>query len=279
MQAEAIVEPTGARPFVKSAGGKRHLLHELRKHVPASFGKYYEPFVGGGALFFDLQPAHAVLGDANLNLLAAYKGVRDDVEGVIALLGLHERRHCKTHYLEQRKLLLVDERPVGPVTNAAARMIYVNKTCFNGLWRVNRKGQFNVPMGDYDRPTICDPAGLRAASRALQGVTLVHEDFRKTAGLVHPGDFVYFDPPYVPVDQTSNFVGYVMNGFGEMDQIALRHFARVLRDGGVHVLLSNADVPWVREAYDGFNIRRVEANRSINSKGGKRGAVGEVLIW
>jgi DNA adenine methylase len=274
------VSLAGARPFIKSAGGKRLLLHELRKHVPSSYGTYFEPFVGGGALFFDLRSGCAVLGDANLNLMSAYKGVRDDVDGVVELLRLHEKLHCREHYYAQRRTLLVDGRPVGHIENAAARMIYINKTCFNGLWRVNRKGEFNVPMGDYTAPNICDVFGLKAASMALQGVKLLCQSWEKTAELVQKGDFVYFDPPYWPVGGTSNFTSYTSGGFGPEDQRALRDCARVLRKGGAHVLLSNADVPEVRELYESaFNVRRVQANRAINSKGGKRGSVGELLIW
>lgn len=268
-----------ARPFTKWAGGKRQLLHELRKHVPSTFGKYVEPFVGGGALFFDLQPKGAILADINLNLMAAYKGVRDEVESVIGLLGAHQGMHCKAHYLDSRSLLLVDGQPVGKLANAAARMIYVNKTCFNGLWRVNKKGGYNVPMGDYANPTICDSPGLRAASRVLQGTSLFCQSWEKTAELVKSGDFVYFDPPYIPVTGTANFTGYASGGFDMTEQRKLRDCAAILKHGGVHVLLSNSDTDATRDLYAGFPMRRVEANRAINSAGGKRGAVGELLIW
>ena len=268
-----------ARPFTKWAGGKRQLLHELRKHVPSTFGKYVEPFVGGGALFFDLQPKSAILADINLNLMAAYKGVRDELAGVIRLLDLHKILHDRAHYSKERKLLLIDGEPVGKLANAAARMIYVNKTCFNGLWRVNKKGGYNVPMGDYANPTICDAPGLRAASRALQGTSLFCQGWEKTAELVKAGDFVYFDPPYIPATATANFTGYASGGFDMTEQRKLRDCAAILKYGGAHVLLSNSDTDTTRDLYAGFPMRRVEANRSINSAGGKRGAVGEILIW
>jgi DNA adenine methylase len=269
-----------AKPFLKWAGGKRQLLHELRDHIPSAFGRYFEPFVGGGAFFFDIQPTGVILGDINLNLIAAYKGVRDDVESVIGLLKIHERLHCKAHYFESRALMLVEGRPVGKIANAAARMIYINKTCFNGLFRVNKAGGYNVPMGRYENPTICDAWGLRAASRALQGVSLLNQSWEKTAEAVGKGDFVYFDSPYVPASASANFVGYARGGFGPDDQRKLRDCALILKKGGAYVLLSNSDTPEVRELYGrGFEMRRVEANRAINSKGGKRGAVGELLIW
>lgn len=278
-----VAQPVGspaARPFLKWAGGKRQLLPELRKHVPSSFRKYVEPFVGGGAFFFDLQPREAILGDVNSALISAYMGVRNLVEGVIRHLERHARLHSKEHYLETRKLLVVNGQPVGEVSNAAARTIYVNKTCFNGLWRVNSKGGFNVPMGDYANPTICDAPGLRAASRALQHTTLLCQDWRKTARLVERGDFVYFDPPYAPVSKTANFVGYASGGFLWIDQVKLMECALQLKAGGAYVLLTNADVPEVRDLYKrGFEMRRVDANRAINSAGGKRGAVGELIIW
>jgi DNA adenine methylase len=267
--------PSPATPFLKWVGGKRQLLPEIRKHVPEKFGRYVEPFLGGGAVFFDLSPVGGTrLGDANGELVGTYRAVRDDVEEVIKTLHAHARLHSAKHYYHVRGL---GSDLTGPAL--AARMIYLNKTGFNGLYRVNRSGGFNVPIGSYKNPTVCDEANLRACARALQGVDLVQADFTLVAEPARSGDFVYFDPPYVPVGGTSDFTSFTAAGFGIADQERLVDFAGRLKASGVHVLLSNADLPAVRELYRGFEMRAVQARRNINSNGGKRGAVGELLIW
>jgi DNA adenine methylase len=269
-----------ARPFVKSAGGKTQLLDELRKNVPTHFDVYLEPFVGGGALFFDLRGRglrSAVLGDASDLLINAYTWVRDDVEAVIARLAILKKKHSKEFYYAHRKVAFTNMRDT---VEGAASYIYFSKTCFNGLWRVNRDGGFNVPMGKYTNPGICDEAGLRAASAALQGVRLCANGFQVTSDLARQGDFVYFDPPYWPRGGESYFTDYTPGGFDSMAQERLRNTALELKRRGVHVLLSNADVAPVRKLYaEGFETRRVKAARNINSKVDKRGDVGELLIW
>lgn len=272
-----------AKPFLKWVGGKRQLLPELLKHIPEGPFNYFEPFVGGGALFFALSPDQAktaVLGDSNLHLIAAYKGVRDDVEAVIGALKIHQARHSLEHYLEARRHLVVDGRPAGTIPAVAARVIYINRTCFNGLWRVNKKGGYNVPMGRYENPTICDGPNLKACSRALQGVLLRHLDFWWTIETATKGDFVYFDPPYVPASTSANFTGYAKEGFTYDDQVRLRDCALRLKAAGANVLLSNSDTSIVRDLYKrGFQMRLVEARRAVNSDASKRGKVGELLIW
>jgi DNA adenine methylase len=264
-----------AAPFLKWVGGKRQLLPEIRKHVPERFGRYFEPFVGGGAVFFDLYAAGRIskawLGDVNPRLMLTYAAVRDNVGALIELLLVHSRQHSEKHFYETRV-----DRPLPPIIGAA-RTIYLNKTCFNGLYRVNRKGEFNVPFGKYKNPNICDAENLRACSTALTRVSLNCVNFDAVAATF--GDFVYFDPPYYPVNETSDFTGYTPGGFGAADQQRLAEHARGLKKLGVHVLLSNADLPPVRELYKGFEMRTVQAKRAINSKGGKRGSVGELLIW
>jgi DNA adenine methylase len=278
-QATTVVTdpPSPAVPLLKFSGGKRQLLPEIRKHVPTSFNRYFEPFVGGGAVFFDLLPAVAQISDANAELVNMYEAVRDDVEAVIASLSEHAREHSEEHYYSVRT-----QRPTSQVA-VAARMIYLNKTCFNGLYRVNRKGGFNVPFGRYDNPTICDADNLRACSKVLQGVAITWGDFESTlVGAQRPPrrhDFVYCDPPYAPVSSTSNFTSYTAGGFTWGDQDRLARCARRFKEAGVHVLLSNADLPNVRELYNGFEMRTVQARRNINSNGKKRGNVGELLIW
>ncbi len=266
-------------PFTKWAGGKRQLLPELRKSLPEEFNHYYEPFVGGGALFFDLRASgwkgSATLGDANERLVRTYLGVRNDVETVITCLKL--MRYKKSEYLERRARaidLCGDEE-------VAAWFIYLNKCGFNGLYRVNSAGKFNVPFGDYTNPTICDAEGLRRASVALKKTRFFIGDFEKTCKSVEAEDLVYLDPPYAPASATSDFTGYTRDGFTIEDQTRLRDVASRLKRIGANVILSNADLPVIRNLYTrslGFSIRRVEARRNINSKASARGAVGEVII-
>ena len=274
-----------AGPFLKWAGGKRQLLPELLKHVPPQVfygnkpGHYYEPFIGGGALFFQLRKlgidGPATLGDSNERLVRTYIGVRDDVEAVIeGLSGMtYDRVEFNTERARDWNLLIDD-------ADFAIRFIYLNRTCFNGLYRVNRKGDFNVPFGKYTNPTICDAEGLRSAAAALKKTTFKIGDFEKTVKSAELGDLVYFDPPYVPVNETSNFTGYTRDGFTYEDQERLRDCAVNLKRRGVHVMLSNADVPIVRQLYAGkeFKTHVVSARRNINSKGSSRGIVGEVII-
>lgn len=266
---------TRAVPLVKWCGGKRQLLPELLKRVPKSFGVYHEPFLGGGAMFFALRPAKAALSDANPELVIAYRAVRGKVKQVIKLLLELQAKHSKGQYLRIRKQKwwLLDSVEV------AARLIYLNKTCFNGIFRLNRKGEFNVPMGRYPKThVICDDDNLRACSRALQGVSIEHLDFRQAIAKAERGDFIYADPPYVPVSSTANFTSYTDKGFGLGDQRDLVELARQLKRRGVKVLLSNAGTEAVRDLYQGFSIDVVEARRSVNCDGGARGKVMEFLI-
>jgi len=270
---------TRPKPFLKWAGGKRQLLPELMKALPDEFYHYYEPFVGGGALFFNMRAlgwgGHATLADSNDLLMRTYLGVRNDVEAVID--DLKGATYSKEEFLEQRaRQPFVQENP--DPTVVAAWLIYLNKTCFNGLWRVNSKGQFNVPFGRYTNPTICDAEGLRACASALRKTKLLTADFERTVKSAETGDLVYLDPPYAPVNTTSDFTGYTKAGFDGPDQERLRDCALKLKERGVHVILSNADVEIVRKLYRKFNIRRVEARRAINSKATSRGSVGEVII-
>lgn len=268
-------EAPAGRPFLKWVGGKRQLLARIHRHLPKELsGTYHEPFVGGGALFFNLRPEKAVLSDANERLIRTYRGVRDDVERVVALLRGYP--HDKKFFLEARQW------PIDGGTDAevAAWMIYLNKTGFNGLYRVNRSNVFNVPFGRYVRPTICDEHNLRACSAALAGVDLRHEGFEAVHERARPGDLVYFDPPYVPLSKTSSFTSYTAAGFGPDQQVRLRDLALALKQRGVQVVLSNSDSKEVRALYrDGFRIVRVPATRAVNARASARGKkVGEVVI-
>lgn len=267
-----------AQPFVKWVGGKRQLLPQLLAHVPPKFGTYYEPFVGGGALFFALAHPRAVLCDANLRLIRTYRAVRDDVETLIALLKGCAARHSTDFYYETRA---VNPDAFNHDVEVAAWFIYLNRTCFNGLYRVNSKGVFNVPIGRYENPQICDEERLRACSRALAHAEIEWTDFRELAGRPLQGDFVYCDPPYAPLSATADFASYTADGFGGKDQADLRDLAGVLKRRGVHVLLSNSSAPLIRELYKDralFEVIPVLARRAVNSNAALRGPVTELLI-
>lgn len=267
-----------AGPIVKWVGGKTRLLSELRARAPKKFGTYFEPFLGGGALFFALAPEKAILGDMNEALINTYRTVASCVEPVIKRLEVHRREHGKAGYYYEIRDWWNDHRHAVDDIAAAAAFIYLNKTCFNGLWRVNREGEFNVPRGDYKDPKVFDPEALRTAAAVLSRAQLMHGPYARTVDEARPGDFVYFDPPYDPVSKTSNFTSYTKDAFGKKEQEQLRDTARGLRDRGVNVMLSNNDTEYVRALYSDFCIDNVKCGRSINSKGDKRGAVDEVII-
>jgi DNA adenine methylase len=260
------------RPFLKWAGGKGQLLAELRALVPPLRGRYFEPFLGGGALFFDLLPPKGVLSDVNAEIVGCYATVRDRVDELIRSLKKH--RYEVDHYYAVRDS---DPAKLSPV-DRAARTIFLNKTGFNGLYRVNSSGKFNVPFGRYAKPLICDEANLRACSAALAKVELVTCDFEESASRAKKGDFVYFDPPYVPLSRTATFTAYARGGFGRDAQNRLASVFDRLARRGVKVLLSNSDVPEIRELYSDYRIEIVKAARAINSKGSRRGPVTEVLV-
>lgn len=276
-----------ARPFLKWVGGKRRLVTELLRHIPADFGTYHEPFLGGGALFYALAEGlppeagatlpWASLSDMNLRLIRAYRGVRDDVEGVIERLAGHAAANCEAHYYAVRAAEIDSAEDDAEV---AAWLIYLNKTGYNGLYRVNNKGRFNVPWGRYANPNICDEPNLRAVSRTLMGADIEHRGYEAVLDRAEPGDVVYFDPPYVPVSDTASFTAYTQAGFGMSDQVRLRDVAVELKRRGVTILLSNSDTPLTRELYCGELQRRTALMpRSINCSADKRGAVAELIVW
>jgi DNA adenine methylase len=277
-------DPAQARPFLKWAGGKGQLLKQYTAFFPQdAIQNYYEPFVGSGAVFFYLRGSSQFetyhLSDVNPALINCYRVVRDEVESLIALLAEHKALHGKDHYYAVRAL---DRDPgwlqSAPEVERAARMIYLNKTCYNGLWRVNRQGQFNVPMGRYANPDILSEHRLRAASAALQGVAIEAARFASVLDRAAKGDFVYFDPPYHPVSVTADFTSYAADDFGEADQRALAQVFAALARRGVRVMLSNSDTPPIHALYADFRIEIVEARRAINSAKGKRGPVTEVVV-
>lgn len=267
-----------ARPFVKWVGGKAKLCGEISARVPKAHGTYFEPFLGGGAVFFSELPKKAILFDINVELINAYTVVRDDVEALIAELRKHpceEEYYYKLREADRKQSFLE-----WPAVKRAARLIYLNKTCFNGLYRVNSRGYFNVPFGSYANPSILDEDNLRACSHALVGAEIFESTFLKVEELARCGDFVYFDPPYAPVNATSNFTSYSKDGFGDEQQRALRDLCVRLDHKGIRFLLSNSDVSLIRELYDPkkFRVETVFAARAINSNGAKRGKIPELLI-
>lgn len=268
-----------ARPFLKWAGGKARLIEQYKPFLPQSFDRYHEPFLGGGALFFHLAPRlqaagkTAFLSDLNPELVNVYMCVRDRVEDLITRLSAHEQAHSKEHYYTVRTNLETDK------VDRAARFIYLNKTCFNGLYRENSKGLFNVPIGRYKNPRICAPELLRPASVALQIADISERAFSEVGSRVKgKGDFVYFDPPYYPLSETSKFTAYSRYRFAEDKQTELRDLITTLSKQDAYVLASNSDCPFIRELYSGFQIETITAARSINSKASKRGKITEVLI-
>jgi len=268
------------RPFLKWAGGKRQLLDELRERVAMAqpHGRYHEPFAGGAALFFDLYARKqlgglkANLSDNNGRLIEAYQGVQRNVEQVIKYLEQHRKLHSESHYYTVRA-----ELPEDPVARAA-RIIYLNRTCFNGLYRENSKGEFNVPMGRYKNPAICDADNLRAVSAALRRCRISCRHFTAILDHAEAGDFVYFDPPYHPVSKTANFTSYHKDPFGEDAQRSLANVFRRLDERGVKLLLSNSDTPLIQELYKSYEVEIVMATRLVNRDAEKRGKVREVLV-
>jgi DNA adenine methylase len=239
---------------------------------------YQEPFLGSGAVFFHvrtrLAPRRIALSDSNADLIEAFVAVRDQVDAVIAELERHAARHSETHYYQVRDR---QSRELFPAARAA-RLIYLNRTCFNGLYRVNASGHFNVPMGRYVQPTILDADNLRAVSASLAGTRLAAGPFTRVLDEARAGDFVYFDPPYVPVSRTANFTSYTRGSFGQADQEELARVYRELDARGCLLMLSNSDTPLARKLYAGFSIHRLNARRNINSKGDRRGPVSELVV-
>lgn len=265
----------GVRPLLKWAGGKRQLLPAIKRHLPEQIDTYFEPFVGGGAVFFSLAGEgrfkRAVLADQNEELIATYRAVRDDVDAVIGELK-------KLHHSEEEYYLVRASRPRLPARRAA-RMIYLNRTGYNGLYRVNRAGRFNVPFGRYVRPKICDEERLLAVSQALQGVTLEVASFDTTVQAARPGDAVYFDPPYVPVSATARFAEYQSGGFSDEAHERLADLFGELWQRGVHAVLSNSDTPLTRRLFAPYQFEVVSARRNINSAASRRGATKEILAY
>lgn len=289
----AASAPPPARPFLKWAGGKAQLLPQLLRRAPARIETYFEPFLGGGALFFGLMadvaraPRRAVLNDLNAELVTTFEVVRDAPDRLARRLATLEHEYLAADPSARsdragREAMFYRVRAARPrsAVEVAARVIFLNKTCFNGLYRVNRSGEFNVPHGRYAAPRICDREALLAASAALQGAELRAVDFEAACADAQPGDFVYCDPPFHPLSATSSFTAYTEGDFGLDDQVRLKQCIDDLTRRGVAVMLSNSPHPLIRGGYlfAGYTIEQVQARRAINSRGDRRGPIGELVI-
>lgn len=267
-----------ARPFLKWAGGKGRMLGHISNHLPDRVAHYYEPFLGGGSVFLDLSNRRkfgkASIGDANRHLINAYLTVRDKVEDLISELSLPKYVYEKSAYYALRTIDPTDLSPV----EAAARFICLNRTCFNGLYRVNRKGQFNVPFGRYKNPLICDSANLRSVSAALQGVDIRNEGYAWVQDDPGPGDLVYFDPPYYPLSDTSKFTGYTEGGFTHDNHVELARLFSALAKRGVTTILSNSGADEARKLYRDFEIVELVGHRNVGGPSDYRNPVVEIMV-
>lgn len=288
------------KPFVKWVGGKSQLVEQIEKMLPTDgekvLTKYAEPMVGGGALFFSILSKYdfeeLYISDINAELINAYQAVKNDVDNLIAKLNEMQMLFLpmdengrKYFYYTVRERFNSTTLTEETATEKAAQFIFLNKTCFNGLYRVNRKGQFNVPMGAYKNPTICDEENLRNIHEALQNVTIVCGDYSLSKSFIDKDTFVYIDPPYRPISETSGFTSYNSDVFDDNEQIRLSKFIDEINNSGAKIVLSNSDPKNVNEEdnffddlYKNYKINRVEASRAINSKGDKRGKINELLI-
>ena len=272
-----VSNPSAAWPIIKWVGGKTKLLPEIATRLPREYRRYYEPFAGGAAVFFHLGPSAAVISDRNPDLIGMYRAVAADPDGVIRRLAIHRDAHDEDHYYRTRARW--NDRSVSwTALDRAATFVYLNRTCFNGLWRVNKGGGFNVPMGRYKNPTICDADTIARASALLRTTTILCGDYQAAVADAGPGDLVYFDPPYDPVTPTANFTAYTGDGFSRDDQAQLADTVRALADRGCAVVLSNSDTPFIRSLYRGLRVDRVRCPRAINSDPSRRGDVDEVLV-
>ena len=269
------------KPFIKWAGGKTQLLKEIQNNLPDTYNNYYEPFLGGGAVLLYLKPKYAYVNDLNNELINTYKQVKNNSKGLLILLENHKKNHSKEYYYSMRNLDRNSElyNQLSDVEKAA-RFIYLNKTCYNGMYRVNKKNQFNVPIGSYKNPTIYNQELIKDISCYLNEnqVNFYNYDFERFLKLPQQGDFVYLDPPYDPVSVTSSFTSYQVNGFTKDDQIRLKCACDQLNNRNVKFMLSNSDTSFINDLYKNYKIIKVKAKRNINSKADKRSPINEVII-
>ena len=269
-----------AAPFLKWVGGKRQLIPLIVKHLPKNIKdlKYSEPFIGGGAVFFHLQPQNAIVNDSNKELINVYNVIKNHLNELIQDLKKHENN--ADYFYHIRGLDRKDNFQKLTDIERASRIIYLNKTCYNGLYRVNSAGEFNAPFGRYKNPNIVNEPTLKAVNKFLNANNIIirNDDYASTIDEINEKTFVYLDPPYFPISEKSNFTGYVQGGWDMYDQIRLREFCDQLNERGVKFLLSNSAAPFIRDQYKKYSITTVKANRTINSDGANRGEINEFLI-
>ncbi|HGR6665270.1 TPA: DNA adenine methylase [Streptococcus pneumoniae] len=268
------------QPFTKWTGGKRQLLPVIRELIPKTYNRYFEPFVGGGALFFDLAPKDAVINDFNAELINCYQQIKDNPQELIEILKVHQEYNSKEYYLDLRSADRDERIDMMSEVQRAARILYMLRVNFNGLYRVNSKNQFNVPYGRYKNPKIVDEELISAISVYINNNQLEIKvgDFERAIVDVRTGDFVYFDPPYIPLSETSAFTSYTHEGFSFADQVRLRDAFKRLSDTGAYVMLSNSSSALVEELYKDFNIHYVEATRTNGAKSSSRGKISEIIV-
>jgi DNA adenine methylase len=269
-------------PILKWAGGKRQLLEKIKEHMPKTFNVYFEPFFGGGAVLFALLPQHAVINDINEEIILVYKSLQNEdfFNALIESLKKHEKMHSKNYFYKIRSMDQNENFIILPIWERAARIIYLNKSCFNGLYRVNSKGYFNVPFNGKNKVKTYDSNNILQVKKYLidNKIEILNVDFEKAVQSAKKGDFVYFDPPYDSIDDKDSFTSYSKGDFDKEDQKRLAKLFNKLAKKGVYVMLSNHDTKLIREQYSKYNIHTVLAKRMINSDSSKRGDIREVII-
>jgi DNA adenine methylase len=265
-------------PFLKWVGGKRQIMPMIEQHLPKGIKSYIEPFIGGGAVLFHLQPKNAIINDFNAELVNVYNVIKNDLENLI--IDLHKHKNESRYFYEIRALDRTEAFENLSDVERASRIIYLNKTCYNGLYRVNNSGEFNSPFGKYKNPNIVNEPTLRAVNSYLNSnnIRIENTDYETVLKEADKNSFVYLDPPYHPVSDSSNFTGYIQGGWDKSDQIRLKEACDRLNKKGIKFMQSNSSVDFIKELYSGYQIHIIKANRAINSDGDKRGEVEEVLI-
>lgn len=268
-------------PILKWVGGKRQLLSDIVPMIDTKCSTYVEPFIGGGAVLFFMQPKKAIINDYNQELINVYKTVRDNLDELLKELKVHAAKNSSDYYYEIRALDRKDTFKKMSDVQKAARIIYLNKTCYNGLYRVNSAGQFNSPYGRYKNPNIVNEAVLKAISRYFNSndIEILDRDYKDALKNLDKDSFVYLDPPYMPISSSSSFTGYTEGGFGYSSQLELKEECDKLTKNGIRFVQSNSDCEVIRELYKDYKIRTVKAKRSINSVAQKRGEINEALIY
>lgn len=272
-------------PVLKWVGGKRQLLHEIIPMIPKDITLYVEPFIGGGAVLFELQPKRAIINDYNSELINVYNTIKSNPEKLLEKLKIHKEKNSEEYFYLVREYDRNELFKQLTDVERAARIIYLNKTCYNGLYRVNSSGQFNTPYGKYKNPNIVNEPVIKAMNKYFNEVNIkiLNCDFKEVLEGLEQGEhekvFVYLDPPYMPISSSSSFTGYTQVGFDEETQKELKNLCDLLDSKGIKFLQSNSDCEFIRELYKGYTIKTIKAKRSVNSKGNSRGEINEVLIY